>query len=164
MLNSCYLCCVFHIIFCELHLLLSFSWSWVFSISFYALCCPVLHLAWFLPLNLSLLWKLDMIHFLCLRHDNVFINLSSKPDWYLKRIPSTKVPGLIVEGEGLYESLIIADFLDEKYPERPLHSKNLLQKAKDRILLENFSKVSLVYRLVLDLLIPLNKIMCIKLI
>uniref|UniRef100_A0A1B6F9D4 Glutathione transferase n=1 Tax=Cuerna arida TaxID=1464854 RepID=A0A1B6F9D4_9HEMI len=78
-------------------------------------------------------------------HDDVWINLNSKPEWYLKRIPSTKVPGLLVDGQALYESLIIADYLDEKYPQRPLHSKNPLQKAKDRIVLENFGKVTVAF-------------------
>lgn len=69
--------------------------------------------------------------------------MRNKPDWYIKQIPSTKVPGLIVDGHGLYESLIIADFLDEKFAERPLHSRDPLQKAKDRLLIDGFSKVLL---------------------
>uniref|UniRef100_A0A1B6MTK7 Glutathione transferase n=1 Tax=Graphocephala atropunctata TaxID=36148 RepID=A0A1B6MTK7_9HEMI len=75
-------------------------------------------------------------------HDNVWINLKTKPDWYLKKIPSTKVPGLLIDGQALYESLIIADYLDEKFPDRPLHSNDPLKKAKDRILIENFGKVT----------------------
>uniref|UniRef100_A0A1B6KGV6 Glutathione transferase n=1 Tax=Graphocephala atropunctata TaxID=36148 RepID=A0A1B6KGV6_9HEMI len=78
-------------------------------------------------------------------HDNVWINLKTKPDWYLKKIPSTKVPGLLIDGQALYESLIIADYLDEKFPDRPLHSNDPLKKAKDRILIENFGKVSGVF-------------------
>lgn len=74
-------------------------------------------------------------------HDVVYINLTNKPEWYLEKFPLGKVPALIVDGEDLYESLIISDFLDEKYPARPLHPKDPMKKAKDRIFVEGFSKV-----------------------
>lgn len=44
-------------------------------------------------------------------------------------------------GETLYESLIIADYLDEKYPERPLYPRDPLAKAKDKLLMEKFNRV-----------------------
>ncbi|XP_054274863.1 pyrimidodiazepine synthase-like [Macrosteles quadrilineatus] len=74
--------------------------------------------------------------------DPVFINLKAKPEWYTSTVPSGKVPALLIDGQSVYESLIIADFLDEKFPERPLHSRDPLQKAKDRILIESFGKVT----------------------
>lgn len=61
----------------------------------------------------------------------------------MKLIPTTKVPALIVDENDLYESLIIADFLNEKYPDPPLYPADPIKKAKDRILVENFGKVSL---------------------
>ncbi|KAL1130838.1 hypothetical protein AAG570_012079 [Ranatra chinensis] len=80
-------------------------------------------------------------------HDIVNINLKNKPEWYLEKFPLGKVPAVIVEGEYLYESLIISDFLDEKYPKRPLYPKDPVKKAKDRLLIESFSKViSLLYK------------------
>jgi len=76
-------------------------------------------------------------------HDVVNIKLSDKPEWYFERNPIGKVPAIETEsGDCLYESLIIADYLDEKYPERPLQPKDPMQKAKDRILVEHFSKVT----------------------
>lgn len=76
-------------------------------------------------------------------HDIVNIKLSDKPDWYFQRNPLGKVPAIETESEdAIYESLIIADYLDEKYPQRPLHPKDPMQKAKDRILVEHFSKIS----------------------
>lgn len=53
-----------------------------------------------------------------------------------------KVPALELEdGTVLYESTIIADYLDEKFSQNHLHPKDPLQKAKDRILVEQFTKV-----------------------
>lgn len=82
-------------------------------------------------------------------HDVVYINLKSKPEWYVEKIASGKVPALTVDGVDLYESLVIADFLDEKYPDRPLYIRgNPVRKALDRLLIERFSRVvSLLYRL-----------------
>jgi len=74
--------------------------------------------------------------------DPVFINLKAKPEWYPEKVPSGKVPALVINGQNVYESLIVADFVDEKFPERPLHSRDPLQKAKDRILIEAFGKVT----------------------
>lgn len=85
-------------------------------------------------------------------YDPVFINLKSKPDWFLKRSKSGKVPALVVDdGDTLYESLIVADYLDEKFPGRNLHSKDPLKKAKDRILIENFGKVQYLNRKVISI-------------
>lgn len=42
--------------------------------------------------------------------------------------------------EALIESLIICDYLDEKYPENPLTNKDPLLKARDRILIERFNE------------------------
>jgi len=82
-------------------------------------------------------------------HDVVNIKLSDKPEWFLERNPLGKVPAVETEsGDCLYESLIIADYLDEKYPERPLQPKDPMQKAKDRILVEHFSRITAnVYKL-----------------
>lgn len=76
-------------------------------------------------------------------HDVVYINLAVKPEWYGDMIPTAKVPALVVDGTDLYESLIIADYLDEEYPTVPLHSNKPLQKAQDRILIESFNKVTI---------------------
>lgn len=80
--------------------------------------------------------------------------MKNKPEWYLERFPLGKVPALYVDAVNLYESLIIADYLDEKYPQRPLLPKDPLRKALDRILIEGFSKVSynVPYKLIVYLL------------
>jgi len=84
------------------------------------------------------------VTYVLFRYDVVNIRLSDKPEWYFAKNPLGKVPAIETEsGDCLYESLIIADYLDEKYPERPLQPKDPMQKAKDRILLEQFSRVSI---------------------
>jgi len=56
-----------------------------------------------------------------------------KPD-YLKLNPYGKVPVLIDGAAVLYESLVINEYLDEKYPEPPLMPKDHARRAKIRIL------------------------------
>lgn len=70
------------------------------------------------------------------------VNLTEKPEWLYEKSPLGKVPALELEsGDCIYESLIIADYLDEKYPQRPLYPKDPLKKAKDKLLVEQFNKV-----------------------
>ncbi|GLV33777.1 sepia [Carabus blaptoides fortunei] len=75
-------------------------------------------------------------------YDSVFINLTYKPEWLLEKNPVGKVPLLELDnGQYLYESLIVSDYLDEKYPQRPLYPKDPFRKAKDRLLIEQFGAV-----------------------
>nr|UUB32726.1 glutathione S-transferase GSTo1 [Dendroctonus valens] len=75
-------------------------------------------------------------------YDVININLHSKPDWYFEKSPYGKVPAIELEnGDVLYESLIIADYLDEKYRSNRLQSVDPLQKAKDRLLIEDFNRM-----------------------
>jgi glutathione S-transferase len=57
------------------------------------------------------------------------------PD-YLKMNPYGKVPVLTVDAVVLYESCIINEYLEEKYPNPPLLPKEPGQKAKARILID----------------------------
>ena len=58
-----------------------------------------------------------------------------KPD-FLKLNPYGKVPVIIDEATVLSESLIINEYLDEKYPEPPLMPKGHAKRAKIRILID----------------------------
>ena len=70
------------------------------------------------------------------------INLTDKPEWLYEKSPLGKIPALELEsGDCIYESMIIADYLDEKYPQRPLYPKDPLKKAKDKLLIDQFNKV-----------------------
>ena len=74
-----------------------------------------------------------------LPYDIVPIDLTKKeqktPE-YLKMNPYGKVPVLTDDSTVLYESLIINEYLDEKYPNPPLMPKDLAKKAKARILVD----------------------------
>jgi len=78
-------------------------------------------------------------------HDIVNANLKQKPEWLLKVNPGGKVPTILTPKGPLYESLIVADYFDEVYPNRPLNSSDPFQKALDRIWVDHFSKVSTLY-------------------
>ncbi len=63
------------------------------------------------------------------------IDLSNKPDWFVKTSPLGRVPILQVEGAVLFESQVIAEYLDESTP-GSLHPDNLLKKARHRSWIE----------------------------
>lgn len=79
-------------------------------------------------------------------HHVVNINLKRKPDWLTQHSPLAKVPALGLRNElgepFIHESLIIADYLDDKYnAERPLYPSDPLSKAIDRLWIERFASV-----------------------
>ncbi|XP_032667113.1 pyrimidodiazepine synthase-like [Odontomachus brunneus] len=83
-------------------------------------------------------------------YDVVNINLKHKPEWFIEKSPLEIVPCIELEGgHTLYESLIIADYLDEAYPQnRPLYSCQPFAKARDKLLIERFKNViNIMYKL-----------------
>lgn len=60
-----------------------------------------------------------------------YIDLGNKPDWFLKRVPTGKVPALFMGSETLFESAVINEFLDEVTPGSILPDTPL-ERAKDR--------------------------------
>jgi glutathione S-transferase len=72
-------------------------------------------------------------------YDTVPIDLrkqEQKNPEYLKLNPYGKVPVLTDDSTVLYESLIINEYLDEKYPNPPLMPKDPASRAKARILVD----------------------------
>lgn len=73
------------------------------------------------------------------------INLIDKPEWYSEINSSGKVPALQLVNEPnapfLVESLVIAEYLDEKYPENPLYPKDPFTKAEAKLWIERFAPV-----------------------
>ena len=60
-----------------------------------------------------------------------YIDLRDKPDWFLEISPHGKVPVLQVDGQPLFESNAIAEFLDEAVAPR-LHPADLVTRARHR--------------------------------
>ncbi|SDZ54801.1 glutathione S-transferase [Jannaschia faecimaris] len=60
-----------------------------------------------------------------------YIDLGSKPEWFLDRVPTGKVPALFMGNETLFESAVINEFLDEITPGSVLPDTPL-ERAKDR--------------------------------
>lgn len=64
-----------------------------------------------------------------------YIDQTSKPDWFLRISPLGKVPLLKVDDTVLFESAVIAEYLDEAYPP-PLHPADALRRAHNRAWIE----------------------------
>ena len=73
-------------------------------------------------------------------HAIEFIDLSDKPDWFLKISPLGKVPVLCVDGRPLFESAVIAEYLDEISP-GSMHPDDAFDKAYNRSWIEFASAI-----------------------
>ena len=63
--------------------------------------------------------------------DVTYVNLREKPDWFMEISPHGKVPVLKVDGEILFESNAIAEFLDEMV-EPKIHPADPFKRAHNR--------------------------------
>jgi glutathione S-transferase len=59
------------------------------------------------------------------------VDLANKPDWFLRISPLGKTPVLLVDGEPLFESAAICEYLDETQEPR-LHPDDALARARHR--------------------------------
>ncbi len=59
------------------------------------------------------------------------IDLANKPDWFLKLSPLGKTPVLLVDGQAIFESAVICEYLDD-IATPPLHPQDALQRARHR--------------------------------
>ena len=64
--------------------------------------------------------------------------LEQKSPEHLQRNPYGKIPVIDDDGKILFESCIINEYLDEKYPNPPLQPKDPYQRARGRILVDYF--------------------------
>lgn len=78
-------------------------------------------------------------------YHTVNINLVNKPEWFLEATPIGKVPCLqLVDKPGapfVYESLLIAEYLDEVYPEPKLYPMDPLEKLQEKLWIERFGQI-----------------------
>lgn len=68
-------------------------------------------------------------------HRRTYIDLAAKPDWFTEVSPLGRVPVLLVDGVPVFESQVIAEFLDEITP-GSLHPADALDKARHRAWIE----------------------------
>tara|TARA_B100001559_G_scaffold311497_1_gene308074 strand:- start:293 stop:898 length:606 start_codon:yes stop_codon:yes gene_type:complete len=61
------------------------------------------------------------------------VDLRNKPDWFLAVSPYGKVPVIVDDGQTIYESAIINEYLDEKYTSIPMMPEEPVERAKARI-------------------------------
>lgn len=64
-----------------------------------------------------------------------YVDLSAPPDWFIKLSPLGKVPLLQVDGEVIFESAVIIDYLDEVFEPR-LHPVEPLRRAQHKAWIE----------------------------
>jgi len=91
--------------------------------------CPFAHRAWWTIEELGIGEKIDYIH----------VELGpSKPAWYVEKVnPFGTVPALFDGGRPVFESLIVAEFLSEKFAnaDNSLLPADLLDRATVRLLI-----------------------------
>lgn len=63
------------------------------------------------------------------------VDLANKPDWFLACSPLGKTPVLLVDGEAIFESAVICEYLDETLAPR-LHPDDPLVRARHRSWME----------------------------
>ena len=63
------------------------------------------------------------------------VDLTDKPDWFLACSPLGKTPVLLVDGEAVFESAVICEYLDETFEPR-LHPRDALERARHRAWME----------------------------
>ena len=59
------------------------------------------------------------------------VDLANKPDWFLAVSPLGKTPVLLAEGEAIFESAVILEYLEEPAP-HPMHPATPLARARAR--------------------------------
>lgn len=79
-------------------------------------------------------------------YHTVNIHLNDKPEWLFEANPLGKVPALqLVDKPNapfVYESLLIAEYLDEVHPQNKLYPSDPLTKLQEKIWIERFSPIA----------------------
>lgn len=72
--------------------------------------------------------------------ERIYIDLANKPDWFLKISPLGKTPVLLVDGQPIFESAVICEYLEETTT-NPLHPLDAITRAQHRGWMEFGSSV-----------------------
>jgi glutathione S-transferase len=65
-------------------------------------------------------------------YELTFIDLDDKPDWFLEISPRGKVPVLRVDGEPVFESMVINEMLEELFAEPKMFPDDTVERAQAR--------------------------------
>ena len=77
-----------------------------------------------------------------LEWETVAVDLDDRPAWLYDKNPLGRVPVLEEDALVLPESVVIMEYLDERYPEPPLWPDDAAERALARILVERFYRLS----------------------
>jgi len=75
-------------------------------------------------------------------YDAVEIDLTDRPAWIYDKNPSGKVPVVEEDGWILAESAVVAEYLEERFPEPPLLPADPAERALARLLIFRFEDFS----------------------
>jgi glutathione S-transferase len=73
-----------------------------------------------------------------LEYETVVIDLDDRPAWLYEKNPLGKVPVLEEDGLVLPESVVVMEYLEERYPEPPLLPADAAERALVRLAIEQF--------------------------
>ena len=78
-----------------------------------------------------------------LRFDMVNVHLKNRPDWFVAKTPHIgKVPLIEYQGAINYESFVLQEFLEEKFPEHTKLSADTPEgRARDKYMVELSKRV-----------------------
>ena len=80
-----------------------------------------------------------------LEHETVVVDLDDRPTWIYEKNPLGRVPVLEEDTFVLPESVVINEYLEERYPEPPLWPADPGERAAGRLLVERFDQLSRPY-------------------
>jgi len=73
--------------------------------------------------------------------ETINVNLQKKPSWFVERNPLGKVPVIERNGNIVYESMVVCEYLDEIFPETSILPRDPYQKAHQKILVERLGSL-----------------------
>lgn len=80
-------------------------------------------------------------------YHTINIHVVDKPEWLFDANPLGKVPALqLVDKPNapfIYESMLIAEYLDEVHPENKLYPSDPLEKVQEKLWIERFEKLAM---------------------
>jgi glutathione S-transferase len=80
-------------------------------------------------------------------HDTVEVDLDDRPVWIYEKNPLGRVPVLEEEESGLLlpESAVIAEYLEERFPDPPLWPADPVERGRGRVLVHRFDRLGTPY-------------------